>query len=334
MRIMQLTPELTFTSQTGFNNDFLWSAEDYNRFNTNPGAFVAGGKLGSTSPVDPNHGICSQIAFDCTALYQPCTGASPGDIATAPLCTAIGTFCDPQLGCSDRLVAEDLSTEKAWQLSQEFRIASHFSGPFNFSAGGNYLHYETEENYYVFINSLSLATYTWRHGGPFPTQDQPYVPGVSDNSNCLLGGPQDTNIGSPNALQLEGDMPCQYMDPHDLEHLDNQGHNYFLNQNPYTLNSYAAFGEVYYNVFDDLKLIAGLRWTEDQKHFVEIPSELLVGGSGYPVLGAVDQQWDQFTGARQSTGRRNSISPIRHSSMGLMRMAIKPAVQILLARSS
>ncbi len=52
-------------------------------------------------------------------------------------------------------------TEHAWQLSQEFRLASNFSGPFNFSVGGNYLHYETEENYYVFINSLTLATYTW-----------------------------------------------------------------------------------------------------------------------------------------------------------------------------
>ncbi len=28
-----VTPALTFTSQTGFNHDFLWSTEDYNRFN-------------------------------------------------------------------------------------------------------------------------------------------------------------------------------------------------------------------------------------------------------------------------------------------------------------
>ncbi len=76
---------------------------------------------------------------------------------------AIGIFCDPQLGCSDRLVAQDLNDEHSWQLSQEFRLASNFKGPFNFSVGGNYLHYETEENYYVFINSLTLAAYTWVH---------------------------------------------------------------------------------------------------------------------------------------------------------------------------
>ena len=72
-----------------------------------------------------------------------------------------GVFCDPQLGCSDRLVAQDLSDEHAWQLSQEFRLASNFSGPFNFSVGGNYLHYETEENYYVFINTLTLMRLCW-----------------------------------------------------------------------------------------------------------------------------------------------------------------------------
>ena len=35
-----LTPALTFTSDTGYNHDFLWSTEDYNRFNTQPGIFV------------------------------------------------------------------------------------------------------------------------------------------------------------------------------------------------------------------------------------------------------------------------------------------------------
>ena len=205
----EVTPALTFTSQTGFSNDFLWSSEDYNRFNTRPGAFQANGKLGSTSPLDPNNGICTRVEGSCTAVYQPCTGAEIGDpFGSTPQCIAVGTFCDPQLGCSDRLVAEDLSEERSWQLSQEFRLASHFSGPFNFSVGGNVLHYETEENYYVFINALSLATYTWRHGGPFPTQTLPYVPGVSDNSNCLLAGREYPNIGASEKLQLEGDIAC------------------------------------------------------------------------------------------------------------------------------
>jgi outer membrane receptor protein involved in Fe transport len=88
----------------------------------------------------------------------------------------------------------------------------------------------------------------------------------------------------------------QYLDPNPIESLDNQGHNYFLSQNPYNLNSYAVFGEAYYNVTPDLKITAGLRWTDDQKHFTEIPSELLVFGYGYPSTGYVDQSWQKFTG--------------------------------------
>ncbi len=62
------------------------------------------------------------------------------------------------------------------------------------------------------------------------------------------------------------------------------------------LNSYAGFGEVYYNILDDLKLTGGLRWTDDLKHFTDIPSELLVTGYGYASIGSVDQQWKKFTG--------------------------------------
>src|SRR6185437_11619114 len=118
-----ISPELAFTSQTAFNNDFLWSLEDYNRFNTAPGIFAV-------FPGDTR--FTSNGTIYC--------------LSEGGTCVPLGIFCDPQMGCSDRLVAEDLSTERAWQFSQEFRLASNFSGPFNFSAGGNYLHYETDED--------------------------------------------------------------------------------------------------------------------------------------------------------------------------------------------
>ena len=262
----QVTPALAFTSQTGYNQDFLWSTEDYNRFNSAPGIFDFSGEAATGNFTD-------QLAL----TPDPAAGTNgiPSDS---------GIFCDPQLGCSDRLVAEDLSDEHAWQLSQEFRLTSNFSGPLNFSVGGNYLHYETEENYYVFINTLSLFSLYDAHG--------PYVPGVTDNSQCLLGGEREPAPSVPeNVLAY-----CRYMDPNPLTSLNNEGHNYFLSQNPYTLNSYAGFGEVYYNIAQDLKLTGGLRWTEDQKHFTDIPSEVVVPGYGYVVTGIVNQQWDQFTG--------------------------------------
>jgi outer membrane receptor protein involved in Fe transport len=254
-----VTPALTFTAQTGFNHDFLWATEDYNRFATSPHIFVPTGS-GSQSGIP---------------VYQ--TLISPE-----------GIFCDPQLGCSDRLVAQDLSDEHAWQLSQEFRLASSFSGPLNFSVGGNYLHYETEENYYVFINTLTAFQAVPAQGnlGVLP----PWQAGVSDNHQCL------SNYAYTDPSQEGGVLACGYIDPNPIPSLNNQGHNYFLSENPYLLDSYAAFGETYYNVTPDIKLTGGLRWTEDRKHFVDVPSELLVPGYGYPSIGAVNQQWNELTG--------------------------------------
>ncbi len=105
-----VAPALTLTSQTGYNQDFLWSTEDYNRFNTAPGVF-------QFCP-----GGCA-LASEGVITLDPLagTGNIPADSAV---------FCDPQLGCSDRLVAEDLSDEHAWQLSQEFRVASKFQRSF------------------------------------------------------------------------------------------------------------------------------------------------------------------------------------------------------------
>jgi len=252
----QVSPVFTLTSETGFNHDFLWSTEDYNRFASSPGVFKSNNIDGLT-----------------------------GDD---------GVFCDPQLGCSDKILAEDLSEEHSWQASQELRLASHFSGPFNFSVGGNYMHYETAENYYVFINTLT--GFVWSEGGSAAGQRPSWTPGVSDNSQCLgrYGGFKwrDPALGGGEP-ELNA---CVYIDPNPIGSLNNNGHNYFLSQNPYTLNSYAAFGETYYDIFKDLKLTTGLRWTEDQKHFVDIPSELADDGWGYPSTDVVDQQWDALTG--------------------------------------
>ncbi len=256
-----LTPALTLTSQTGFSHDFLYSAEDYNRFGSVSGVF------------GPSNGN-GFGAFDPTGMISP-----------------QGVFCDPQLGCSDQFVIEDLSQEHAWQLSQEFRLASNFNGPFNFSAGGNYLHYETEENYYVFSNVFTMIDATNVYSGPFYSATNPWIPGVSDNSFALPNGFQFNSLVQPATKLANG-----YIDPNPLSSLNDNGHNYFLSKNPYVLNSYALFGEAYYNILDNLKLTAGLRWTEDQKHFPMIPSWLVTEGWGYPVAGVINQQWDQFTG--------------------------------------
>jgi outer membrane receptor protein involved in Fe transport len=259
-----VTPALKATSQTGFSNDFMWATQDYNRFNTTDGYFAH-----RVPSIDEN-GI---------------------PLAGVPRYNTLddnGVFCDPQLGCSSRLIMQDLVKENSWQLNQEFRLASSFSSPFNFSVGVNYLHYETHENYYVFGNSLTL----FAAQGPIVFYDpglENYVPGVSDNHQCLDG----LQYKTPAQMGAEG---CVYIDPNPLTKLNDNGHNYFLSQNPYIVNSYAGFGEGYYNITPDLKLTAGLRYTVDRKHFVVIPSWLENGGWGYPVTGIIDQDWGEFTG--------------------------------------
>jgi outer membrane receptor protein involved in Fe transport len=243
------TPQLTLTSQTAFNHDFLYSTEDFNRFISTPHIFRPGAVGFQGYPaIDEN-----------------------------------GVFCDPQLGCADRIMGMDLSEARSWQASQEFRLASHFTGPFNFSVGGNYLHYETDEKYYVFINALSV----FAAGGSIGPDGQP--------ARCLdaFGGLYQTvDPRNPRGYSYQ----CAYMDPNPIGSLNDKGHNYFLNENPYVLNSYALFGEAYYDVAQDVKLTAGLRFTDDRKHFTLIPSEVAIGGAGYGILGTVDQTWDQFTG--------------------------------------
>jgi len=267
----EFAPGLTLTSQTAFNHDFLYASQDYNRFASAPGVFLPnrGGKLTSGARED------------------------------GTLTDANGVFCDPQLGCSDRLLAQDLVQQNSWQAGQEFRLASKFDGPFNFSIGGSYLHYETIENYYVFINALTMFSY-WQAigvaGNSTPLARPPWEPGVSDNSQCMyrLGGlkPRDPALGGG----TPGGGQCIYIDPNPISNLNGSGHNYFRSINPYNLNSYAAFGEGYFDVNDELKLVGGLRWTQDRKHFTTIPSMLVSNGWDFMSTGQTNQEWNAVTG--------------------------------------
>jgi len=277
-----VTPTLVVNSDTGYNRDFLWSTEDFNRFNTQPGVFRYDPTANSGALITPDGGY---RCFDgsLTTNASDCT-------STGGLAGQTGYFCDPQLGCSNRLVGEDLAEEHAWQFSQELRLTSNFKGPLNFSAGGNYMHYETQEDYFVFFNTLTMYSAVGGIRGRVP--GDPWIGGVSTNSFCLKNGRQYANPDIPSSAE-----DCMgYIDPNPISSLDGNGHNYFRSDNPYALNSYAMFGEAYYNVTPELKLTGGLRWTDDQKHFVEIPSELLTVGYGYPSIGTIDQEWTEWTG--------------------------------------
>ncbi|HEX5775411.1 MAG TPA: TonB-dependent receptor, partial [Caulobacteraceae bacterium] len=164
-----------------------------------------------------------------------------------------------------------------------------YDGPFNFSLGANFLRYDTEDKYYVFINTLTLASVD---RAVFWTNIGPYTPGMSDNRGCLPNG-----FRAPDVDNAEGLLDCTYIDPNPIGSLNDMGHNYFLSRNPYKLISYAVFGEAYYNIADDLKLTAGLRWTVDRKEAPRIPSWVVASDTaGYPVAEVIEQEWREPTG--------------------------------------
>jgi outer membrane receptor protein involved in Fe transport len=255
---------LKLVSQTAYARDRFYSTQDYNRF------------------------VSAPIFNDST---QPLLNGffEPADPVAYPGPTPGGRYCDPQLGCSDRLVSADLSRSASRQWSQELRLQSSFDGPINFNVGANYLDFKSQDDYYVFNNMFTLIS-EWFYGAG-------NINGNTVKSNCPLG---------------DESRECVYVDPNQIGSLNNQGHNYFLSQNGIRIKSYAGFGELYWNLASNLKLTAGLRYTRDEKLSTQIPSQLLLGGgtqtffpgqntggrvnSGYPALPAIEQAWGEFTG--------------------------------------
>lgn len=273
---LDLGESLTFVSQTAFNNDSVYSIQDYNRFNTDP-------------------------VFTDTSqwTYTPATAFLIGDFSNlAPG----GVFCDPQLGCSSRIAGLDLSSSDSKQFSQEVRLQSHLDGPLNFSVGANYTEFKTQDDYYVFNNVLTLLAMSrpFNKGAPGTGVDITRCP-----FSGYLGGLLGITPGNGPVPIDDPTSTCPYIDPNPIESINGEGHNYFRSSNPYKLESWAAFGEVYWNIDTDLKMTAGLRYTDDRKTVTPVPSQLLLAygfqgagttSKGYPEKPDIKQHWGKFTG--------------------------------------
>jgi len=281
-----LTDKLTISSQTAYDKDFVYSIQDYNRFNSFP--VFSNTSDDSTIPPGNYYGqewSCFLRTFPPPFSNDQCVdfrGFAPG-----------GIFNDPQIGPSNTIAGLDLSTARSTQFSQEIRIESSFDGPFNFSAGANYLHYKTLEDYYVMFNLITALSEALMNGSP-------------DMFHC----PYPVPALVPFAIGLTPDSPidagtCVYIDPNPIESMNGEGHNYFRSKNPYRLKSYSVFGESYWQVTDALKLTVGLRYTDDRKIFTPVPSQVLLssnvlsGGTvdrGYPEEPDIKQHWGEVTG--------------------------------------
>ncbi|OWR01135.1 TonB-dependent receptor domain-containing protein [Sphingopyxis witflariensis] len=254
-----------FVSQSAYARDRYYSSQDYNRF------------------------VSKQVFNDSSQNLNDIFNR-PIDTGRYPGVTPGGIYCDPQVGCSDRLLSIDISRSRNRQWSQELRLQSDLDGPVNFNIGANYLDFKSRDDYYVFNNFFTaIADYFYK--------------GMRG-----AGGELTTN---PCPLGFEG-RECIYTDPNPIDSLDNQGHNYFLSQNGVRIKSKALFGELYWNISDNLKLTIGSRYTSDKKISTQIPSQLLLAGgtetafpgqqtggrvnSGYPALDDISQKWSKFTG--------------------------------------
>ncbi len=249
--------DLKLISQTAYSSDHYYSSQDYNRF------------------------LSAPIFNDSTLSFG----------ATVPGPTPGGIYTDPQLGPSNRMLAVDVSQSRNTQWTQELRLQSDFSGPFNFSVGANALNFKSQDDYYVFSNMFSLLA--------------EYFYNREDAPGQIGAGTRNCNPG-------EEFRECIYVDPNPIDRIDGQGHNYFRSKNVVQTRSWALFGEAYWNVSDDVKITAGARYTNDKKSSTPIPSQLLLGAQnfgtqsgassggrvsiGYPALPPIDQQWDAFTG--------------------------------------
>ncbi len=203
-----------------------------------------------------------------------------------------GVFCDPQLGCSNTMAGFDISKADATQFTQEIRLASSFDGSFNFSAGGNYTEFKGLTEYYVMNNVLTALAMSM----PFN--------GSGSWDQCLMLGFLNTGLEEPISME-DSDIFCPYIDPNPVEALNGDGHNYFRSKNPYKVQSAALFGEAYWNVSEEVKITAGLRYTDDRKTFTPVPTQLLLaptglgGGSvarGYPARPDETLKWREVTG--------------------------------------
>ncbi len=271
---LSITSQLMLTSQTAYSKDFIYSTEDFNRFNTPPD-------------------FLQDAATGPSAFYGTFVGQD-------------NQFCDPQFGCSSRWLAVDRSSGTSRQFYQELRLSSDFKGRFNFVLGGNYLRFYDTDDYYVFSNVLTLLSMqqgnaVFGHGTR--GTDAPHIPFDELIANSC--GPQPADPSHiPNGIF--GGMGCQYIDPNPIDQVNGQGHNYFLSHNPYQLKSWAGFGEAHYHIAPDWELIGGLRYTDDEKIFEVYPSWALMYGKGIPRAcvgtdpvckdGIIDQEWREWTG--------------------------------------
>lgn len=209
------------------------------------------------------------VAFNTTPNPVNAFAGVPGYATTIyPTLFPGGVVNDPQNGAFNRFTTSDISSAQTKQFTQELRLQSAYDGPFNFNVGALYLDFKANGDYFVMFNT-GTAYY--------------------QVNNLLTAGNPNCTTGAN----------CVAVDP--KSDPDRSGHNYYDNYGPYHLKSTAYFGEVYWQMTDNFKWTAGLRYTDDDKkvenHAVALGntgSGIIGPPPGAPAIGSVE--YKEMTG--------------------------------------
>jgi outer membrane receptor protein involved in Fe transport len=183
-----------------------------------------------------------------------------------------------QVGGSNYLQSMNLQDLHTRQVTEELRLQSSFDGPLNFNVGGIYIDLNRFNQTYVMVNS--------------------------ETSYAAL------------STYLNPTKPAVYIDQNQVP--DTTGHNYYLSLNPYQLKAAAAFGELYWQALDKVKVTLGLRYTDDKKSNTSYPITLLAPGQGWPFVdssGVTQSIVDQKVEFKETTGRLNVDWQVNDNSL-------------------
>ncbi|MDP3749133.1 MAG: TonB-dependent receptor, partial [Phenylobacterium sp.] len=187
------------------------------------------------------------VPFNATPNPVNVFAGVPGYAGLYSLAFPGGVVSDPQIGAFNYQALYDVSDTHSDQWSHEVRLQSDFDGPINFNIGGLYLKYSNSQIYGVAFNASTA---------------------FAQIQNLL-------RTGNPNCFSA---APCVAVDPN--PEMTGRGHNYLYLPQRYSLKSYAAFGELYWQATDTLKVTLGLRYTVDDKSVDNIPGAIQQPGIG------------------------------------------------------
>jgi outer membrane receptor protein involved in Fe transport len=152
----------------------------------------------------------------------------------------------------------DRAQAETEQWSQQITLISDYAGKLNWTGGLFYLHFEKDSHYDVYSSGLTA----WANAG-----------GIASIAEAILGLPLNS-IAPPLPIEMAQ----------------------FDSYTQYEVDTWAVFGEVYYDFTDDTRLTVGLRYSDEDKevgsrqYFVD-----LAAGFNDPLSNQQDD-WQEVTG--------------------------------------